>query len=63
MASSRSRPDVLFSKLLMQRVAKALNKQKITEGDVLRALTVPRHGGGHGHLKQAIPQNLERMSE
>jgi Holliday junction DNA helicase RuvB len=37
-ANSRSRPDKL--KMLMQRVARALNKPRITEGDALQALAV-----------------------
>lgn len=58
-ANSRSRPDKL--KMLMQRVARAVNKERITEEDTLQAFVafgITAHTG----TRTGDPANLERMS-
>jgi hypothetical protein len=58
-ANSRTRPDKL--KMLMQRVARAVNKPRITEEDTLPALAA--FGiAGHTNSRTGDPANLERMS-
>jgi len=58
-ANSGSRPDKL--KMLMQRVARAVNKQRITEEDTLQAFAA--FGiAAHANTDTGDPANLERMS-